>query len=70
MMTLEDLLEYVNESAIINLYDGSSYELIDIYYKDDVPDYYLQCEVTDIFGDKDQHIGIEIDTLDGGDDDE
>lgn len=59
-MTLEELIEYINDGTIIDLYEESTFDLIDMYYKDEIPEHYLECEVTDIFGGRNEHISIEI----------
>lgn len=48
-MNLEELLYNVNDSAAIELFseDGESIEVYD--GKDEIPEEYMYCEVTDIF---------------------
>lgn len=49
-MTLEELLWNVNDSNAIELFSATTNDTIDIFSdKDEVPEEYMDCEVTDIF---------------------
>lgn len=51
-MTLDDLLDYVNDSEVIKLFtDYENREIGEFDGKDEIPDRYRECEVTDIFSD-------------------
>lgn len=49
-MTLEELMDYVNESSIIQLYSAVTFDKIGEYeYWSDIPEPCFDAEVTDIF---------------------
>lgn len=50
MMTLEELLCVVNDSTVIELFSEATGQSIETYCnKDEIPDEYMDCEVTDVF---------------------
>ena len=50
MMTLEELFRVVNDSTAIELFSEATGQSIETYCdKDEVPEEYMDCEVTDVF---------------------
>ena len=60
-MTLENLMDYVNENNIIQLYSAVTFDKIGEYeYHEEIPETCFEAEVTDIFVDSGK-LCIEID---------
>lgn len=64
MITLEDLLEVVNENTSIKLFNSNSYnyDFLGLWeYNRDIPEIYLECDVTDVYAYNIDTIAIDID---------
>lgn len=47
-MRLEELLD-ITTCEMVELFSATAYDSINVFYKDEIPDVYLDCEVTDVF---------------------
>ena len=60
MLTLNEIIETINDSCVIDIYSATTNDLIATYDgKDNIPDRFMYCEVTDLFVDNNK-LCIEI----------
>ena len=49
-MTLYEILDLINESTVVEVFDSATYERYATYEgKENIPDWLLDCDITDIF---------------------